>query len=78
MYSLCFWKSPFDAIYEKGDSVALAVLSGNIIISENSPYSQDVHDLIHFMCKLDCAERPFIYSVLERAQDIMTKLESRV
>lgn len=78
LYSLCFWKSPFDVIYEKGDSVALAVLSGNIIISENSPYSQDIHDLIHYMCRLDPMTRPYIYSVIERAQDIMTKLESRV
>lgn len=45
LYAICFFKCPFDPIYEKGDSVALAVLSGNIIIPENSPYS-DVSFLI--------------------------------
>lgn len=33
-------KCPFDPIYEKGDSVALAVLSGNITFPDECPYSQ--------------------------------------
>lgn len=39
LYAICFFKCPFDAVYEKGDSVALAVLSGNIVFPEDSPYS---------------------------------------
>lgn len=39
LYAICFFKCPYDIIYEKGDSVALAVLSGNIIFPENSPYT---------------------------------------
>lgn len=40
LFAICFFRSPFDPVYEKGDSVALAVLSGNVIIPENSPYSE--------------------------------------
>lgn len=78
LYALCFFKSPFDAVYERGDSVSLAVLSGKIPFPENSPYSQDLHDLILFQLKTNPMERPFIYSVIEKAQDLVTKLENRV
>lgn len=40
LYALCFFKCPFDAAYEKGDSVALAVLSGNLVFPERSPFSE--------------------------------------
>lgn len=40
LYAMCFFKSPFDAAYERGDSVALAVISGNITIPPDSPYSK--------------------------------------
>lgn len=36
LYAMCFFKSPFDAAYEKGDSVALAVISGHINFPEDS------------------------------------------
>lgn len=78
LYAMCFFKCPFDPIYEKGDSVALAVLSGNIIFPNDSPYSEDMHNLILFMLRLNPMERPFIYSVIEKAQDLVVKLESRV
>lgn len=39
LYAICFFKCPFDPIYEKGDSVALAVLSGNVVFADDSPYS---------------------------------------
>lgn len=39
LYAICFFKCPFDPIYEKGDSVALAVLSGNVYFPESSPYT---------------------------------------
>ncbi|XP_061392431.1 serine/threonine-protein kinase 16 [Musca vetustissima] len=78
LYAMCFFHCPFDPIYEKGDSVALAVLSGNINIPENSIYSQDLHDLINYMLRMDPMERPFIYSVIEKCHDLIQKLEGRV
>jgi hypothetical protein len=37
---MCYFKSPFDTVYERGDSVALAVISGNITFPENTPFPQ--------------------------------------
>ena len=78
LYALCFFKSPFDTVYERGDSVSLAVLSGKIPFPESSPYSQDLHELILFLLKANPMERPFIYSVIEKTQDLLAKMENRV
>lgn len=40
LYAICFFKCPYDVIYEKGDSVALAVLSGHVDFPERSPYTE--------------------------------------
>lgn len=40
LYALCYFKSPFDAVYERGDSVALAVMSANITFPEDAPYTE--------------------------------------
>uniref|UniRef100_A0A0N5A8U9 non-specific serine/threonine protein kinase n=1 Tax=Syphacia muris TaxID=451379 RepID=A0A0N5A8U9_9BILA len=37
LYALCFFRSMFDDIYERGDSIALAVQSPNIIIPKGQP-----------------------------------------
>lgn len=104
LYAICFFKCPYDVIYEKGDSVALAVLNGNTDFPDSSPYTevnanqpyhfwlgsdftknahrcfnpQDMHNLISFMLRINPMERPYVYSVLEAAQSLITKLESRV
>lgn len=46
LYAICFFKCPYDIIYEKGDSVALAVLSGNVDFPVDSPYSEVIFFLI--------------------------------
>lgn len=46
LYAICFFKCPYDIIYEKGDSVALAVLNGNVDFPANSPYSEVKYFLI--------------------------------
>lgn len=78
LYAMCYFKSPFDTVYEKGDSVALAVISGNITFPQNSLYSEEIHDLIMFMLQLNPLERPYIHSVIEKAQDLLHKLRSLV
>lgn len=60
LYALCFFKSTFDSVYERGDSVALAVLNGNITFPESSPYTEDMHSLILFMLRVNSMERPYM------------------
>jgi len=43
LYAMCYFNSPYDPIYERGDSVALAVLSGNINIPEDSIYTEVIN-----------------------------------
>ncbi|XP_012251739.2 serine/threonine-protein kinase 16 [Athalia rosae] len=78
LYALCYFKSPFESVYERGDSVALAVISANITFPENAPYNEDIQNLILSMLKVNPMERPFIYSVIENTHDIIARLEGRV
>ncbi|XP_076292890.1 serine/threonine-protein kinase 16 [Lasioglossum baleicum] len=77
LYALCYFKSPFDAVYERGDSVALAVMSANITFPEDAPYHEDLQNLILSMLKVNPMERPYIYSVIESVHDLIAKLENR-
>ncbi|XP_076627282.1 serine/threonine-protein kinase 16 [Colletes latitarsis] len=77
LYALCYFKSPFDAVYERGDSVALAVMSANITFPEDAPYNEDMQHLILSMLKVNPMERPYIYSVIENVHDLIAKLENR-
>lgn len=79
LYAMCYFKCPFDAAYEKGDSVALAILSGNIVFPAIArPYSRDMEELVLFMLRLNPMERPYIYTVIEKANDLILKLEGRL
>uniref|UniRef100_A0A131YA88 non-specific serine/threonine protein kinase n=1 Tax=Ixodes ricinus TaxID=34613 RepID=A0A131YA88_IXORI len=78
LYAMCFFRSPFEAAHERGDSVALAVLSGHVDIPEDSPYSGGVHALIRTMLEVDCLQRPFIESVLEQVASLTASAQHRV
>lgn len=78
LFAMCHFKSPFDAAYERGDSVALAVISGNVTFPPDSPFSKDMDELIMYMLRLNPMERPYIYSVIEKANDLLIKLENRI
>ncbi|PNF39061.1 Serine/threonine-protein kinase 16 [Cryptotermes secundus] len=75
LYAMCYFKSPFDAVYERGDSVALAVISGNITFPDSSPYDPEIHELILYMLRVNPMERPYIYSVIEKTLDVISKIE---
>ncbi|XP_011865433.1 PREDICTED: serine/threonine-protein kinase 16 isoform X1 [Vollenhovia emeryi] len=74
LYALCYFKSPFDTVYERGDSVALAVISAHVTFPEDTPYNEDVQNLILSMLKVNPMERPYIYSVIESVHDTVVKL----
>jgi serine/threonine kinase 16 len=66
LYALCYYKSPFDEVFERGDSVALAASSGmNHFPDSTSPgVDTSLNDLISTMLVVDPKERPFIADVL--------------
>ncbi|CAG9539728.1 unnamed protein product [Cercopithifilaria johnstoni] len=68
LFALCFFRSPFDDIYERGDSIALAVQSGKISYIENHPYSQKILDAIHAMITVNPKDRPSIPFICDLLQ----------
>ncbi|XP_037088920.1 serine/threonine-protein kinase 16-like [Pollicipes pollicipes] len=73
LYALCFFKSPFEAAHERGDSVALAVLAGTVHVPDDSPYSQDLMDLIRRLLTVSAADRPFIGEVLDAVKALAAR-----
>ena len=71
LYAICFFKSPYDSVFERGDSVALAVQSNSLKFPPGSPFSVDVHNLITWMLTPEAAMRPHLSQVMDRVTDIV-------
>ncbi|CAH0549324.1 unnamed protein product [Brassicogethes aeneus] len=78
LYAMLYFKSPYDVVYERGDSVNLAVISGTVHFPEETPYNEDIHDLIKLMLKVSPSERPFIDKILERTEELKNKYDNVV
>lgn len=72
LYAMCFYESPFDTVYQRGDSVALAVISGNIHIPDNTDYSAALLELIRSMLSVDPSSRPDISEVIIRLHQLLS------
>jgi len=71
LYAMMFYQSPFDSVYERGDSVALAVQGGiKKFPSSSAQYSQDLLQLVREMTNQDITFRLRIDSVLEKVEQI--------
>ena len=71
LYAMMFYCSPYDIIYEKGDSVALAVQSGKMVFPSDTLYSPELLQLVTEMTNIDINFRINIDSVLEKVEDLM-------
>ncbi|ESN95483.1 hypothetical protein HELRODRAFT_102534 [Helobdella robusta] len=58
LYSMCFHESPFERVQQRGDSIALAAMAGNIKIPEDNQYSVSLMNVMMMMMKVDPVERP--------------------
>ena len=68
---MMFYQSPYDPIYERGDSVALAVQSGKISFPASSgQYSQELLNLVMQMTNVDINFRIRIDSVIEKIEQL--------
>jgi len=70
LYALCFFKSPLDEVYERGDSVALAVTSGVIHYPQHNSINPSLTDLISKMLIVDAQQRPFIADVIQTVESM--------
>ena len=80
LYAIAFWKSPFDIILEKGDSIALAVQSGPSCVKfpASSPYSKSFQELILSMITIDLKKRPFIDELINRLSLLIETSEDKL
>ena len=76
-YAMCFGASPFDDAYQKGGSIALAVLS-KVRIPENHGYSSGLITLIDDMLTIDPQQRPELDAIIQRVVTLQNAAENRV
>ncbi|KAG8182293.1 hypothetical protein JTE90_011111 [Oedothorax gibbosus] len=78
LYAMCYFQSPFEAAYQRGDSVALAVMSGLLEFPENAPFSNGMHNLIRSMVEVSALQRPFIDGVLFQIDSLLPIIQDTV
>ncbi|CAB3403472.1 unnamed protein product [Caenorhabditis bovis] len=77
LYAFCFFVSPFDAVYEKGGSIALATQSPHkIVYPDDGGFSDDLKDLIKCMIQVEPDLRPSIGQILEMTREIGKNCEN--
>lgn len=74
LYSMCYYESPFERVFARGDSLALATLNARVSYPANPVYSPVIRSLIDFMLVSDPARRPFIDAVVDRVDATLRKL----
>uniref|UniRef100_A0A7E4ZZA7 non-specific serine/threonine protein kinase n=1 Tax=Panagrellus redivivus TaxID=6233 RepID=A0A7E4ZZA7_PANRE len=73
LYAICFFKSPYDEAYEKGDSVPLATMSGRFKVPEDSPFPNSLIDVIKRLLTVEVDDRPDIDEALSLINSIIVK-----
>ncbi|NWX17907.1 STK16 kinase, partial [Aegotheles bennettii] len=69
LYCMMFGEGPFDAVFQKGDSVALAV-QNPIIVPPTIRYSSALKHLLFSMMALNPQERPSIDDILHQLEGL--------
>jgi len=76
LYALMYLKGPFDSVFERGDSVALATQNGigklPDLGSSGPDYSEDLKDLVRKMTNHDINFRPSIESIIEEIESLLS------
>ena len=67
LYAMMHYQSPYDAVCERGDSVALAVQAGKLTF-QPSDYSAELEQLVTEMTNVDINFRINIDSVIEKVE----------
>ena len=75
---MMYYESPYDPVFARGDSVALAVQAGKISFEPSIYYSEELRDLVSQMTIVDVEFRTNIDSVMEKVEILMNKDNSTV
>ncbi|XP_062434587.1 serine/threonine-protein kinase 16 isoform X4 [Rhea pennata] len=69
LYCMMFGEGPFDAVFQKGDSVALAV-QNPVAVPPDCRYSAALRRLLSSMLTVNPQERPHIVNVLDQLEGL--------
>ncbi|XP_020647701.3 serine/threonine-protein kinase 16 isoform X1 [Pogona vitticeps] len=69
LYCMMFGEGPYDMIFQKGDSVALAV-QNDLTVPENTRYSPALKRLLSSAMVVNPQERPYITDIICQLEDI--------
>uniref|UniRef100_S4RAV0 non-specific serine/threonine protein kinase n=1 Tax=Petromyzon marinus TaxID=7757 RepID=S4RAV0_PETMA len=69
LFAMMFLEGPFDGVFQRGDSVALAVQS-SVNVPSSSRYSQPLRKLLTSLMDVDPSERPTADGALEQANEL--------
>ncbi|XP_050418058.2 serine/threonine-protein kinase 16 [Patella vulgata] len=78
LYAMAFLESPFEKVYQRGDSIALAVLGRNLKFKENSGFSNKIEETVTWLMSVNPMERPFIDAVIDKVEELVHASENRV
>lgn len=78
LYAMCFYKSPFDSVYERGDSVALAVQSATIEFPKNHNYSEELTVLIKWMLTAEIDLRPQLPQIMDKLKQLVINAQDQL
>lgn len=70
LYNMAFLESPFEKVYQRGDSIALAVMGRNIQFPSNAGYSSAIEETVCECMVVNPMERPFIDQILNKTQTL--------
>ncbi|NWH59715.1 STK16 kinase, partial [Geococcyx californianus] len=73
LYCMMFGEGPYDSIFQKGDSVALAV-QNPIVLPSTTRYSAALQHLLSSMMTLNPQERPSIHDILHQLEGLQPAL----
>ncbi|KAM8934212.1 serine/threonine-protein kinase 16 isoform 2-T2 [Pelodytes ibericus] len=76
LFSMMFGEGPYDMIFQKGDSVALAV-QNNISIPANNRFSRGLQSLLSSMMAVNHQERLYISTVLSQLEAMMPIIDGQ-
>lgn len=78
LHAMCFYESPFEKVYQRGDSIALAAMAGNVKVPEKHAYSRGLIELMRSMLTVNPMERPKIESVIIQLEELHNSQTDRV
>ncbi|XP_063284634.1 serine/threonine-protein kinase 16 [Pelobates fuscus] len=76
LYCMMFGEGPFDMIFQKGDSVALAV-QNTVTIRTSNRYSQALESLLSSMLVVNHQERPYISTILAQIETLVPAVDGQ-